>query len=94
MAFLTEQPLDTLLKQPRTVMFLLEMYEGLAQFCDQLLVLASSNSLEPSAQAQLNRYRTFYVKRVGVDVTHRDALRQEADKIIQDEISALVPQKK
>jgi len=81
-----EQPLDArLLEQPRTVMTLIAMYEGLARSCDQMLTSASQSPLDAATQAHLERYLRLYEKRVGVDVTRRNELRQKADERIQQE---------
>jgi hypothetical protein len=83
MYFPREQPLDNLVKHPRTVKILLDMYEGLAQSCDEMIQRAKQVPLDTATQANLDRLRDSYARRIGVDVTHREKLRQEADRVIQ-----------
>lgn len=83
MYFPGEQAVENLVKHPRTVKILLDMYEGLAQSCDQMIERAKQERLDTATQANLDRLRESYVRRIGVDVTNREKLRQEADRVIE-----------
>ena len=83
-----ELPLEILLKQPRTLMVLLDTYEGLAQACDQMTQRASQGTLDTAAQTQLRQFEALYVKRVGVDVAMRQQVRRRAREIIQAQSAA------
>ena len=69
----TDDPsLETLLQNPRAAYVLLDMYKGLARFC-----------AEPTDNpASVERYRSFYKKRVGIEYSeHSKVLQQISDRL-------------
>ena len=83
-----EPVLAKLLDQPRTVMVLLDMYEGLALSCDDLKKEADQSPHDAAVKSNLDKYKNLYKKRVGIDVALRVDLRREADDKIKAESSA------
>jgi len=70
--------MEVLLSHPRATYVLLEMYEGLAQYCERV----STESPET------NRYRRFYKDRVGIEYTERGELREQINNRLETELGA------
>lgn len=80
---ISNQCLESLMKQPHTVMFLLDLYEGLAHSCERMQ--RNVTGLDLAGRALLERNNLFYRKRVGVDIEQREMLRREAVNLIEME---------
>jgi hypothetical protein len=81
MTLSTDPAWGKLMKQPHTVMFLLDTYEGLADVCEQMMQGAREQA--GAGESQFERSRKLYQKRVGVDFTQRGQLREAAGKVIE-----------
>ena len=82
-----ELPVDLLLKQPRALMVLLDMYEGLAESCDEMQSRERQGPLDPATKAQLRQFQSLYVSRVGVEVSNRKQVKLRAGEIIRSQSS-------
>jgi hypothetical protein len=58
---------------------LLNMHEGLAQYCEQQVAKGAA------ASTAVDRYRNFYQKRVGIDYRDRDDVRRQVNEILNAE---------
>ena len=72
-----ESQLEALLAHPRVLSVLLDMYEGLAQYCAKV-----TNT--PTA----DRYRKFYRERVGIDYLEREHVRLLIQERLKSEINS------
>lgn len=69
-----------LLARPHTATVVLELFEGLAQSCDEMM----AQGVVPGSEREvlLNRRRNLYASSVGVDPFERDAFRKRIESAL------------
>lgn len=74
-----DQHLKELLEHPRAFYVLLDMYEGLAQYCEQQAEKNAADSTD------IDQYRRFYRDRVGIDFADRKKIKRQIKQLLAAE---------